>query len=175
MAKMEACSLDDPYRLLSKSCTMETQQTHYDLIFTRIMHLQENELRTTEEENARVASATKDMHPVDAVWSQQCLPMVGDWFSATENHGNAYFWTGPVSSKNSIRFVRRGKRNLEPFETEMHINMYQKWEVLALRRIAAHGGIYFSARTRIPEWDEEVYINLMMIDTNKNTRVPEWH
>ena len=41
-------------------------------------HMQQNELRTTEEENARVALVTKDMQLVDAVWSQQCLPFVGD-------------------------------------------------------------------------------------------------
>ena len=110
---------------------------------------------------------------VQAIWSQTCLPRTGDWFHATEDHWCAYFWTKSVGSKGSIRFVRPGKANRKPHEQELKINMNQKWGVLSVQQIHYGCGIYWSARTRIPEWPDHVYVNLIMIDIKRP--VHEWH
>ncbi len=126
------------------------------------------------QESARVNEVTKDLVIVNSVWSDQCLPCIGDWIKEVKRRSDsgpcAYFYTKKVGQNNSKKFVAIGKgRNAG--HIEMNINMNQEWEIKGIEKIRYAGKMYFSATTMIPEWHEEVHINLMCVDDRVNPSI----
>ncbi len=124
------------------------------------------------QENARIENVTKETKSVNSVWSQQCEPEIGDLVKETKDHGCAFFDAQKVGQANSQKIVAVGKGE-HAGHIELDINMDQQWEILDIEKIRAHGGIYYSAKTKIPEWPDEVHINLMYIEDTISPK--KWH
>ena len=93
-------------------------------------------------ESARVNEVTKDLVIVNSMWSEQCLPCIGDWIKEVKRRSDtgpcAYFYTKKVGQNNSKKFVAIGKGRTAG-HIEMNINMNQEWEIKGFEKIRYAG------------------------------------